>query len=297
MGTNERNNAQIKIINGNYGISAGLSLSVGTHINHAGVFFRSYTQLADHLEWNNELRLSYFYRNLGPKKHYPELQFSTALLFGYGPRDIKINYFASKISNLTGYKNSIAYAFNLYFNTIKTNQQTGSIMFSFGDFYIIHENDLLARPILDRFRTAGIQLAYCYQQFRFAVTQYNWTGMLGNHIKDSLYPSPAGYLDTTGHRYGLLSHGILCLSAEYYQAEFNQQMKFAAGIDAEQVRNFIQNKVVHDGCIFPEKWRNKNNYHFPMIDSKGEQYLFRNGQKIKRPKTYVNTFLNPDLIY
>ena len=288
---------QLQLQSGNTFFLAGIYISTGTHINSFGVFAKSFSLIADNFQWNNELRLNYNLRYLGPKISHGEIQFSSGLLFSYGDENKKERFFLNKNSNLTKFSNSISYCYNLYFNKIKTTQQTGSISFSFDNFCVTHENDILARPRLDRFRTAGIQVAYEHQNFRFAITQYNWTGMLGKSIKDSLYPSPAGYLDTTANRYGLLSHGILCASAEVSDISYKQQIKINLGTDAEQIRHLVQNRIIHDGCFLPKGWRNKNNYHLPMIDVKDQQYLFRDEQRIRKQKFYLNAFLNSDLIY
>ena len=289
--------SQIKYESSNTVAIAGISLSAGTHVNQLGFFIRSITRITNHVQWNNELRISVYLRNLGPKKSHLEAQWSTGPVFGYGKTWYSKSNFLYKNSNLTGYQHSASYNYNLYFNTIRTSQQTGTLSLSFGDFYLSHENDLLARPRLDRFRTAAIQIAYQVEKFRFSITQNNWTGMLGKSVKDSTYPSPAGYLDTTANRYGLISHGILSISGEYLESAYLQQMKLSAGADAEQIRHCIQNRVVHDGCLLPSGWRNQNNFHLPMIDSNGHQYLFRKDQKIKKPRIYLNAFLNSDIIY
>ena len=290
-------NAQSIFRSGNTFINVGLSLSLGTHVNQMGTFVRSFTSISDNFQWNNEFRLSVNIRYLGPKKTHLEMQFSSGVTFGYGKKRTVSYLFMNKNSNFTGLENSVSYIYNLYFNKIGSSQQTGSVSFSANDFYFLHENDILARPTLDRFRTAGIQIAFQYQNIRFSITQFNWTGMLGRQKSDSLYPSPSGYLDTTAHRYGLFSHGILCTSAEFLESSYHQQIKIGVGIDAEQIRNFVQNRVVHDGFFLPNSWRNKNNYHFPMMDSNGQQFLYRKNQKIKRPRFFLNSYLNSDLIY
>jgi hypothetical protein len=292
-----KSNGQLRYEENNFGVQAGVSLSVGTHVNQLGFFAKTYTILPENFQWNNEFRINFYLRNLGPKKPHAEIQLSSSLLFGYGDKELNKKLFFNKTSNFTGCRNSIAYTYNIYLNTIRTSQQTGSVTLSFDNFYLMHENDLLARPTLDRFRTAGIQFGYEYENYRICVSQFNWTGMLGKSIKDSFYKSPAGYLDTTGNRYGLLSHGILSVSVEYSETKYFQQIKIASGIDAEQIRNFVQNRVVHDGCLFPASWRNKNNFHFPMISSDGNQYLFRENQKIKKASLFLNSYLNSDLIY
>ena len=47
----------------------------------------------------------------------------------------------------------------------------------------------------------------------------------------------------------------------------------------------------------PKKLNKAKNCHIPMIDENGEQFLFIEEQKIRKPKWYVNLFSNPALFY
>ena len=171
----------------NYGVTVGCVVSIGTHINQLGVFVRTYYTYNKLFQWNNDARVSFYLRNLGPKKSHPEFQLSSGLLVGYGKKKNPEYIFINKTSNQTEYENSVAYAYNAYFNTVKTSQQTGTIALQWNCFYLNLENDLFAKARLDRFRTGVIQVAYQKQNYRFAVSQMMWTGKLGNPVYDSLY--------------------------------------------------------------------------------------------------------------
>ena len=116
-----------------------------------------------------------------------------------------------------------------------------------------------------------------------------WTGAMGRTVRgDSNFPSGC-YIDTTGGTYTSFSHGLL--SAQFkYNMGHSQIIQSNIGIDAEQVRNVMQNKLIHDVAILPKSWFKRNNCHIPMLDDKGEQYLFKPGQKIKNP-TLIGIFL------
>jgi len=49
--------------------------------------------------------------------------------------------------------------------------------------------------------------------------------------------------------------------------------------------------------FIPRKWHKQINCHIPMLDEKGEQYLYQKDQKIKRVNLYWNAFSNPSLFY
>jgi hypothetical protein len=216
------------------------------------------------------------FKNLGPKAKYTEFNAALGFCIGYGTKTTEKNLFMSSISNQTGYKNSVAYSYNIWRNKVKTSQVTGIIAFQFNHFSIISENDILAKPILDRFRTGAMLLQYQTKEFQYAINATMWTGQLGNIVKnDSLFPGH-GYINTEGGLYQNLSHGLLSAQVKWAN-EYGQYLQANAGMDSEKIRNALQNKALHD--VLPK------NYHMPMIDTAGNQYLYRPEQKIKKAKT------------
>ena len=278
------------------GINFSLIVSAGTHINQIGFLIRGY-YVNNFFQWNNDIRVSYYFKYLGPKEPYPEVQISTGILGAFGPTGAKENLYWNKTGNQTQYQNSIGYAYNIYLNKIKTSQVTGTATFQFSHVSVIFENDILARPQKDRFRTAGGSVVYQQDNWRFSASFALWTGQMEHPVKRTKYPSPAGYVDTLGAIYPYQSHGVFSLNADWADNNYLQQARLGAGIDADQIRNIIQNRFMHDGILHKLKKKNPDNYHFPMIDDKGDLFLYKEGQKVRKPKPYINAFLNPDLIF
>ena len=69
-----------------------------------------------------------------------------------------------------------------------------------------------------------------------------------------------------------------------------QILQANVGIDAEEIRNAVQNRFNHDMILIPKKWYKRNNCHIPMLDENGNPYLYLDGQKIKKPELYWNVF-------
>lgn len=134
----------------NYGFNVGFVSSFGTHVQRFGIVVQGYA-VYNFAQVNASFRIYDNFKNLGPKGEHAELNASLGLCLGYGKTSREKNLFMSSISNQTGYKNSVAYSYNIYFNKIKTSQVTGTVAFQFNHFSIISENDILAKPILDRF--------------------------------------------------------------------------------------------------------------------------------------------------
>lgn len=235
--------------------------------------------------------------NLAPAADYNEIVTSAGLVFGYGNKRESYNPFLSNISNQTGYTHSVAYSYNAYWpQKVKTRQQTGTLTLQFTDFSIISENDILGHSFYDRFRTGAFLLQYQYQnKYQFALNCTMWTGQMGNKIMGNRH-FPAGYMDTTGGVYTNYSHGLLSAQVKMY-ADQGQNLQANLGVDAEQVRNFVQNKLIHDLIFIPRKWYKPINSHIPMLDTEDNQYLYKEGQKIKKPELYFNLFSNAALFY
>ncbi len=273
----------------NRGFNIGLVSALGNRFQRIGLTFQSY-YYDGFAQINAEVRVYHNFKNLGPPLRYNEVVAAAGLVLGFGEKHREHNPFLSVVSNQTHYTNSVGYSYNLYFNKIKTTQQTGIIALQFNRVSIITENDILARPTLDRFRTGGILVQYQYKDlYQFAANCTLWTGQMGNKVtNDKGFPF-VGYMDTTNGVYTNYSHGLL--SGQFKMAlDHGQTLQANMGIDAEQVRNFIQNRMVHDVTLMFSKKHQPKNCHLPMLDSKGNQYLYRPSQQIKPAELYWNIF-------
>jgi hypothetical protein len=280
-------NAQFDAKNSHLGFNVGLVSALGTHFNRFGIVFQCYG-VSGFAQINASVRLYENFKSLGPKGEHTELSTSMGLCLGYGQMINEYNRILSSVGNQTRYKNSIAYSYNFYFNKVRTTQVTGTIAFQFYRFSIISENDLFAKQTLDRFRTGGFILQYQTPRFQYAVNCTMWTGRLGETVNnDSLFPGK-GYLNTIGGVHQTTSHGLLSAQVKYAN-HFGQYLQANAGVDADQVRNVVQNKFLHS--VLP------GNYHIPMIDTTGNQYLYRPGQKIRKAKPFLNVYSCPNTFY
>ncbi|MDI1356211.1 MAG: polymorphic toxin type 23 domain-containing protein [bacterium] len=288
---------ELPIKNANVGFNIGLNLAFGTHFQRAGLNFNFY-YVNSFFQTNSEVRVYYSFKNLGPKFRCPELVLSQGIVFGYGTRDTLFNPFINSISNQTGCRNSFSYSYNAYFNTIGTSQQTGLVAFQFNTISVISENDLLARPGLDRYRTGAVLLQYQYaDQFQAALNCSMWTGKMGHKIptSDPHFLSEC-YMDTTGGKYCKFSHGLL--SAQFkYNLGYSQNVQATVGVDAEQVRNALQNHFLHDAPLLPEKLHRGKNCHIPMVDQEGQQFLYKEGQEPRKAKFLLNVYTNASVFY
>lgn len=279
----------------NHGVGVSVTSSFGSHFQRFGVSVYGY-MIFDFIQINSSIKLYNNFLNLGPKNEYLELNAALGLCLGYGQQLEQKNLFINSVSNQTKYQNSISYSYNFWVNKVKTSQVTGIIALQFNHFSIITENDALAKRFLDRFRTGALLLQYQNKNFQYSINGTMWTGKLGKGVRDDvLFPKP-GYLNTDNGLYCDLSHGLLSGQVMYVD-EYGQNYQANIGVDAEQVRNVLQNKLIHDLPFVPEKWNTAQNLHFPMIDVENNQYLYRPEQKIRKTKLFLNGFINPNIFY
>lgn len=278
------------------GFNFGGNIAIGSHFQRMGLNF-NFFYVNNFIQTNSEVRAYINFKNLGPKGQHPELVFSQGLVFAYGKKQNAFNPFINSVSNQTGYSSSVAYSYNVYLNKKRTSQVTGIIGLQFGSVSVITENDILAWPLLDRFRTGAFLIQYQYENlFQAAVNCTMWTGAMGKTTYgDTLFPAHC-YIDTTGGRHTKYSHGLLSAQIKYHPG-FSQIVQGNIGVDAEQVRNAVQNKFIHDACFIPKSWFKRYNCHIPMLDEKGNQFLNQPSQKIRKPKLYLNVYSNANLFY
>jgi hypothetical protein len=274
----------------------GAVIAVGNRFHRMGLVLQGY-YVCDFIQVNAETRVYHSLKNLGPKFEYNEAVTSVGAVIAYGGKQDYFNPFLNSVSNQTKRKFSVGYSYNTYFNRIRTKQTTGTIALQFGNVSLISENDLYAHPLLDRFRTGAFLIQYQHKNiFQAAVNCTMWTGKMGNACRDNKEFPHVGYIDTTGGLYTNYSHGLL--SAQFkLNMGYGQNAQLNLGADAEQVRNAIQNRLIHDMIFLPRKWFTPINCHIPMLDEKGNQYLYGKDQKIRKANIYWNTFSNAALFY
>jgi hypothetical protein len=284
--------------NQTFGISAGAIVNLGSHVSKLGLHVSGYYYYQN-LQINSIARWTFNYKNLGAPGKFRETKLGVGLVAAWGQNEAKQKYFHSLVSNQTGRSYSVGYGYNFYFDNRNTSQRTGTVSFQFHDFEIIHENDILATSGSDRFRTAALMVAYSKDSIRVGLNSLLWTGNSNSPLAKTYYDtsfSRYGYKDLSNTPYGNFSNGVLGIQAEYALG-FGQNLKFSSGIDSEQIRDLIQNKIIHDMYFIPANWVNTKNLHIPMLDRKGRPYLYRQDQLIKKSTFYYQFSLNDNDFY
>lgn len=283
------------------GFTGGLSLTAGWPVNRAGLTGAVY-YVRDFVQVSVSARGCWVLRGLGPRPFPagPEFQVQAGVLGGFGPRRFDAHPFHTAIANQTGRQYAAAYAFSWYIDRFSTTQRSGTLAVHIGRLQLATENDALGGGLDDRFRTGAFGIQYRFDAWTLGLQSVLWTGdARGAGVKkvtDSAYPARFGYRDVSQVPYGRFSHGILSLQAQALMP-WSQIGHASLGIDAEQVRHFLQNRLIHDMPFIPDRWIKAKNLHYPMLDRTGMPYLFLPGQQVRKPRPVVQAGLNGGLFY
>ncbi len=278
------------------GGKVGLSFQIGTHVNRVGIMYQVYY-------YKNFVQLTqsgYYYfnlKNLGPKGQGFESQFQIGALLYWGKKLDKRRYLFSDWSKMGDKAYAFGYSYKYYDDQIKTTQSTGAFILHTYDFELVVENDFFGSSGNDdKYRTGAVTLSYSFDSLKVSLQNTQWTGKSvdGRRFRDKKYPSRFGYRDLRNALYGRLSHGILALRVDYQLNDF-QTIRVETGVDAEQVRNIFQNKLVHD--LLPAKLMNYENPHYPMLQEDGTPYLYEKDKKVRAPKVYLHFGVNQPVFY
>ncbi|MEX1002369.1 MAG: polymorphic toxin type 23 domain-containing protein [Crocinitomicaceae bacterium] len=287
-----------------YGFSLGLSCSFGSHQNRLGFSAAAYYNYA-FAQANAALRGYYNFQSLGLKQKGVELQMGAGFQLGFGRKDSARSPFVNLTENNLLQDYSLGYAYLIYLDRQKTSQTSGILSATVLDAKFATENDLFGfgQGWKDRYRTGGLHLEYRYRDYKFAINSTMWTDdySICSKILDSEYPARFGYKTDNRNKFGGKNLGLLSARFNYllpvWGDYFSQNLQVDVGIDAEQVRHFLQNKITHDHYPIPTKIIKRNPCHIPMDAEGGGQYLFLPGQQIERPKFYFNLGANQGMFY
>ncbi len=247
-----------------------------------------------------QLSLSYEFlfktKKIGVSKRGLEHQCHLNIFRSIGTRWSRQSNFYLNDLDLLQNSQSIGIQYSYYLDQTQSSQGTGSIIYRLKGVQIYSENDLFGNLSgMDKFRTGTIGIRYAYLDKLYGIKSVMFTGETRcagmNRIVDDNYPSRYGYKDISSCKYSNCSHGILAF--EFFQSlNYRQHLRFQFGIDAEQIRNILQNRIMHDMYFVPSFINSAKNPHIPMVDKNGDLYLYKEGQVIKPWSWVYNLSLN-----
>jgi hypothetical protein len=276
------------------GFKLGVFFNIGTHNQSLGVKFNGYfTQ--SFVQLNVENSLGFSRNNMGKRKNLIQNRLATGVGFLGGTKTIEKDYILSDLRNVSNYSNSFSYSYIWYRDNKQTSQFAGAFGLQFNSTRIELENDFFAGFGRDRFRTGHIRAVYFNGIQQYTMGIKIWTGETrgSNWIKTPSEKRPNGYRNLEALPYGKTSHGIFYIGA-YQLIDPNFYGGIEFGVDAEQVRNILQNRLSHDLIFLPKKMK-RNTPHYPMLDNTGR--AVQNKEDVRRIRLYLQGKINDDNMY
>jgi len=271
-----------------------IGIKIGTHNISVGIEAAaslSYSRTLVHLS----NRIQYNFKATGIQKKGLELCIEAGANYLYNSRKKeKYQYFL----NNTNFPNQIGYSYIWYFDQFSTSQKAGIIRWVTQIFQYEFENDFLAFKGRDKFRTGAVYFALTGQKNTFFLKNINYTGNPYNGKTPTIQNEhfKYGYKDMRYATFGDKSIGTLSigwLNHQYKNGNFGAEI----GIDAEQIRNFVQNKLIHDNPLVNRPKKGIINPHIPMLCKDGTPYYYEIDQQVRKPVIYLNAFLNNNYLY
>jgi hypothetical protein len=267
----------------------GFQFNFGSHVQQIGIFAKSYYS-PHFIQLNLGSSFTFNLKSYGTRRNMWESRTYLGLIALGGKRNNDIDFQLDGLNHQSTFNHAIGFNYLWYFDNKKTSQLSGGWSIRINKFSILFENDVFGGQAKDRFRTGVLQFNYLHLQHKFGIGAYIWTGETGgsNWIKTPQQNCPNGFRNLEDAKYGKTSHGIL-YGTYQYNFSGNNFTQLKLGIDSEQVRHVIQNKITHDLMFLPKKLP-RNTPHYPRLDSEGCA-TFKKENK-RKDKIYIQLNLN-----
>ncbi len=278
-----------------------LSLSLGTHEISLGFHFNISLEIP-YTNFTLQNATRYYFKSPGSEKKGFESRLEGGINIGLNPRKdsllINVGY------SPWHFKNQVGYAYVYYWDQFGTSQASGIFRLKLHNFHYQIENDFFAFQSKDRYRTGAFYIAWQIKDHWIYLKNLGYTGDPYDagvpRINDPNFPAKWGYTDMRKAPMGNKSLGVLCLGwaiGNQHKILQPYQLAFEAGIDAEKIRNYLQNRLIHDSKWINNPKRGTTNPHIPMLDAEGKPYIYAPHQAIRKPKPYVQVFVNDFFLY
>ena len=244
-------------------------MNLGTHVNSIGILLKTY--YTDHFyQVNAGTSFVWNLTSYGQRKKFLENRTYLGAVFLGGKKDNLIDYQLDGLTHQTAFRNGLGYNYLWYFDKAGTSQRSGGFTLMLNKVSILFENDVFGGQANDRYRTGHVLVNYRYHDFKFGTGIYLWTGETNGAQwnRQSSKDCPYGFKDLSQLPYGKTSHGIW-YGSFISNLGFGQTVQMKLGVDSEQIRNSIQNRLIHD-LIFLPKTVKHNTPHYPRLNQADE---------------------------
>ncbi len=272
-----------------FGGSVGMVLNLGTHVNAVGLNLKGY-YTESFFQVNAGTTIYFNQSSYAGRTKFWENRTSLGLVLLAGKKTTQPNLILDGLNHQTPYNLGIGYNYLWYFDQAGTSQRSGGFGFHIKHFSLFHENDFFGGQGEDRYRSGIAYASYRYKDWQFGAGIYIWTGDSRKAIwqRLSFEKCPNGFSVLEDEPYGKTSHGALFASATY-NFPMRQTATLRIGIDSEQVRHELQNRLLHDLWFLPKSME-RSTPHYPRLDDHGCPVFDR--KDIRKNKFYMQLNAN-----
>lgn len=261
-----------------YGIHLGLTASVGSHVNTIGFYLRSNVNYR-FIQLNQSTDIQLSEKSYAGRRKMIETRNAFGMILLGGKKNLTPSFQYDALNHNTNYQYGIGYNYVFYNDNRGTSQNSGGFALHLGKLSIYHENDVFAGQSKDRFRTGTARISWTDSLYQFAIGVNLWTGETSNTLWQKICTPkmPNGFRSLEDKDYGGTSHGIAYAEFRMNQP-FNLHPYLRIGMDSEEIRHSIQNRLFHD-LIFLPKNMERTTPHYPRVDDQGCAVFNRNERK------------------
>lgn len=257
-----------------FGVRLGLVVNLGTHANAIGLKLNGYF-CTDFVQLNIENQSKIHLTSWGKRQNFTENRFALGAVLMTGKDRIIRNFEFSPSWHNTQSPYSIGYTYYWYLDNIGTSQKSGAWSIGIKKFQLYFENDVFGGQAKDRFRSGLVRFAYLDSLFHYDLRCFIWTGETKGSVwnKKPMPGAPNGFRDLRDLPFGKTSHGILAFGITRVLPPYNDNymsnyVSASIGVDSEQIRHFVQNKLSHDLIFMPKSYK-RNTPHYPRLNKNG----------------------------
>lgn len=269
-----------------FGGSVGLVMNIGSHVTSAGINIKGYYTDC-FVQVNAGSTFYLHYKSYGGRTRFWENRNVIGAVLLAGKREKLIDFQLDGLNHQTTYDYGLGYNYLFYFDNKGTSQVSGGWGFHIKNLSIYHENDVFGGQAKDRFRTGHFYTSYLWRDFKFGIGINLWTGDSQQSFwqRTPFEGCPGGFKNLEDNPFGKTSHGNV-YGSMVYNLPYGQDFHFKIGIDSEQARHIVQNRVIHDtGRFF-----GRSAPQYPRMDEQG--CIVFDKEHTRKPKPFIQLGMN-----
>jgi len=250
------------------GFQCAAVFDIGSHVRQVGLKFAVYTNYK-HVQLNLGTRVTYNSLSFGERRGALDSRSYVGLVGLWGNQNNMFDFEFDELNHQTAFSRSFGYSYIWYCDKFGTSQRAGAFSFSHQLIQVKFENDLLAGQGRDRFRTGALVVSRLQNQLKYHLAIIMWTGETRGSVwnKQAQPTIPRGYRDLSLLPYGKTSHGLI-VGGITGMLDYGQAIGLKLGVDSEQIRHVIQNKLMHD-LVFLPQFISRKTPHYPRVGANG----------------------------